>query len=101
MNQQTTREWADEKHIIRNYGFTHTPLYALRKKGLIRSVSIKPEGAKYGKRLFNIASIEAYLADCERRELAATAEAVAGSASQPNKAARRQPTTEAVAGAVQ
>jgi hypothetical protein len=76
--QQTTIEWGDEKHVTRNYGITHTPLYSLRKKGLIRSVSIKPEGSKYGKRLFNIASIEAYLADCERRELATTTEAVAG-----------------------
>ena len=65
-------EWADEKHVTRNYGITHTPLFNLRKAGLIRSVSAKPPGATYGKRLFHIPSVEAFLADCERREMELT-----------------------------
>lgn len=68
MVKQTTPEWADEKFITRHYGLTHTPLFTLRKAGLIRSLSLKAPGAKYGKRLFNVASVEAFLASCEERE---------------------------------
>ena len=64
-------EWADEKFITRNYGLTHTPLFNLRKAGLIRSLSLKAPGAKYGKRLYHVPSVEAFLADCEKREEAA------------------------------
>jgi hypothetical protein len=96
---QTQIGWADEKFVTRNYGITHTPLFNLRKCGAIRSLSLRTEGAKYGKRLFNIASIEAYLADCERRELAATTEAVAGAARKAKKPARRRAATEAALGA--
>jgi hypothetical protein len=69
MVKQTNPEWADEKFISRNYGLTHTPLFNLRKAGLIRSLSLKAPGAKYGKRLFNVASVEAFLASCEAREV--------------------------------
>jgi hypothetical protein len=68
-NTSPPPEWADEKFITRKYGITHTPLFNLRKAGAIRSIALRAEGAKYGKRLFNVASVEAYLADCERREL--------------------------------
>jgi hypothetical protein len=76
MAKETTPEWADEKFITRNYGITRTPLYNLRKAGLIRSVALRAEGAAYGKRLYHISSIEAHLAACEARE--AQTEAVAG-----------------------
>jgi hypothetical protein len=69
MQLKTTHpEWADEKFVTRNYGITHTPLFNLRKSGAIRSLALRAEGAKYGKRLYFIPSIEAYLARCEMRE---------------------------------
>ena len=61
-------EWADEKFVTRNFGVTHTPLYNLRKAGAIRSLSLKIDGAKYGKRLYHIPSIAALLADLEASE---------------------------------
>lgn len=67
---QTEPEWADEKYITRNFGLTHTPIFNLRKARKIRSLSTKGEGQRYGKRLFNVASIRAYLAAQEARELA-------------------------------
>ncbi len=66
--------WADEKFITRNYGLTHTPLFNLRKAGKIRSISTAVDGAKYGKRLYCIDSIEAFFAVQEQSE---------GGASQP------------------
>jgi len=69
MQLKTTHpEWADEKYVTRNYGITHTPLFNLRKSGAIRSLALRAEGAKYGKRLFSIPSVEAYLVRCETRE---------------------------------
>jgi hypothetical protein len=69
MQLKTTHpHWADEKYVTRNYGITHTPLFNLRKSGAIRSLALRAEGAKYGKRLYSIPSIEAYLARCEMRE---------------------------------
>jgi hypothetical protein len=69
MQLKTTHpHWADEKYVTRNYGITHTPLFNLRKSGAIRSLSLKAEGASYGKRLYSIPSIETYLTRCEMRE---------------------------------
>jgi hypothetical protein len=62
------RKWADEKFVTANYGLTHTPLFNLRKSGAIRSLSLRGEGQKYGKRLYNVASIEAFLAKQEAAE---------------------------------
>jgi len=74
--QLTKPEWADEKYITRNFGITHTPLFNLRKSGAIRSIALRTEGAKYGKRLYHIPSVEAFLVDCERRELQEGGQAV-------------------------
>jgi methyl coenzyme M reductase gamma subunit len=60
--------WADEKFITQNYGLTHTPLFNLRKAGKIRSISTATDGAKYGKRLYCIDSIEAFFAAQEQNE---------------------------------
>jgi hypothetical protein len=80
MRQLTEKpEWADEKFITRNYGLTRTPIYNLRKQGFIRSVAVKAPGATYGKRLYHVPSVEAFLADCEERETQAEA-AACGSA---------------------
>lgn len=62
--------WADEKTVTATRGITHTPLYNLRKCGAIRSVSLKQEGQKYGKRLYHLPSIDAFLASQEAREIA-------------------------------
>ncbi len=61
-------EWAEQKYVTRNFGVTHTPLYNLRKAGAIRSLSLKIDGAKYGKRLYHIPSIVALLAGLEASE---------------------------------
>jgi hypothetical protein len=61
-------EWADERYVTRTRGLTHTPLYNLRKAGSIRSVAVRAPGAKYGKRLYHIPSIDAFLARCEAEE---------------------------------
>ena len=69
MAEKHMPEWADEKFVTAGFGLTHTPLFNLRKRGLIRSLSTRGEGDKYGKRLFNIQSIRDYLAAQEGREL--------------------------------
>lgn len=46
-------------------------LFNLRKAGKIRSVSLKGDGKKYGARLYNVASIEAFLARQEDLETSA------------------------------
>jgi len=65
----TEPEWADERFITQTFGLTHTPIFNLRKARKIRSLSTKGQGQKYGKRLFNVASVRAYLAAQEEREL--------------------------------
>lgn len=73
----TDPEWADEKFVTATRGITHTPLFNLRKSGKIRSLSLRQPGAKYGKRLYHIPTIDAFLAEMEQREL--QAEGAAGS----------------------
>jgi hypothetical protein len=68
MNKPSEPEWADEKYISRVFGITHTPLYNLRKAGVIRSVSLRQEGQKYGKRLYHIGSIREFLTEQESKE---------------------------------
>lgn len=62
-------EWADEKIVTQLFGLTHTPLFNLRKAGKIRSISTATDGAKYGKRLFNVQSIRDFLDTQEQAEL--------------------------------
>jgi hypothetical protein len=64
----TQIDWAREKQITARYGLSHMILFSLRKAGKIRSVSLRAEGRKYGARLFNVQSIEAYLASQEALE---------------------------------
>ncbi len=68
LKNQVDPEWADEKFVTRTFGITHTPLFNLRKAGTIRSLSLKNEGATYGKRLYHIPSLRAFLATCEAAE---------------------------------
>ena len=78
MSATTPPIWADEKFVTRNYGLTHTPLFNLRKAGKIRSLSLRGEGQKYGKRLFHIGSVCEFLAAQEAAET--QLEAAAGQA---------------------
>jgi hypothetical protein len=71
-------EWADEKFVTATRGITHTPLFNLRKAGKIRSLSLKVDGATYGKRLYHIPTIDLFLASLETAQ--AQLEAVAGQA---------------------
>jgi hypothetical protein len=62
MSKTTTEpEWSDEKFFTKTFGLGHTSLFNLRKAGKIRSLSTKGEGQKYGKRLFHVGSVRAYL----------------------------------------
>lgn len=70
---KTTPEWADERFITATRGITHTPLFNLRKAGKIRSLSLKVDGAKYGKRLYHVPTIDAFLASLEERDIQAEA----------------------------
>lgn len=56
-----------ERGITAQFDLSHTILYNLRKAGEIESVSLRCEGKKYGARLFNVASVRAFLA--RQREL--------------------------------
>jgi hypothetical protein len=54
-------EWGDGKYIHTGFGLTPSCLHSLRKKGRIRSMSTKGPGEKYGKRLYHVGSVRAYL----------------------------------------
>lgn len=69
MKQIPNPEWADEKFVTATRGITHTPLFNLRKAGKIRSLSLKVDGATYGKRLYHIPTIDLFLASLEERDL--------------------------------
>lgn len=70
MANNQTPEWADGRKITAQFGLTATPLYRLRKAGTIRSVSLRGEGDKYGKRLYHVGSIREYIAKQEQKEAA-------------------------------
>lgn len=54
-------------------GFSRAKLYELAGAGKIRSVSIREQGQIKGTRLFNLASILAYIEKCEAEASAASA----------------------------
>lgn len=70
--QAVDPEWIREKEVTAKFGLTHMIIFDLRKRGEIRSVSLKEEGKKRGARIFDVASIRAYIARQEALELAAT-----------------------------
>ena len=57
-------EFADHKGVRLLFGLSRAHAYALAKEGKIRSVSIRKPGALRGKRLFQCASIRAFLKKC-------------------------------------
>jgi hypothetical protein len=54
-------EFTDHKGARVLYGFSRTHIYNLAKEGCIRSVSLRKPGAVRGRRLFDCASIRAFL----------------------------------------
>ena len=62
-------EWLREKQVTQRFALSHMMLFTLRKAGKIRTVSLKAEGKQQGARLYNVASIEAFLASQEALEL--------------------------------
>ncbi len=60
-------------------GFSRAKLYELAGAGAIRSVSIREPGQMRGTRLFNLASILAFIEKCEQGAAAAAAAAASES----------------------
>lgn len=60
--------WLDAKGVHRRFNLTPTPLRNLRLTGCIESAAVRLPGATFGKRLYNVASIEAYIAKCAEAE---------------------------------
>jgi hypothetical protein len=54
-------EFCDSKQARPLFGFSRSHLYSLASQGLIRSVSIRKPGTTRGRRLFDCASIRAFL----------------------------------------
>ena len=54
-------EFADHKGVRALYGLSRAHAYQLASEGKIRSVSIRRPGATRGRRLFDCASIRAFL----------------------------------------
>lgn len=54
-------EFQDHKGIKLLFGLSRAMLYKLTADGKIRSVSLRPPGAFKGKRLWDVASVRAFL----------------------------------------
>ena len=54
-------EWTDFHGVLELFGLRRGLAYHLHDIGAIKSISLKDEGEKRGKRLFNVPSIRAYL----------------------------------------
>jgi len=54
-------EFADHKQAYQFFGLNRSHLYLLSDAGLIRSISLRQPGKIKGRRLFDCASIRAYL----------------------------------------
>ena len=54
-------EFCDSKQARPLFGFSRSHLYLLASQGFIRSVSIRRPGTTRGRRLFDCASIRAFL----------------------------------------
>jgi hypothetical protein len=67
-NEQIKPECADKKNIRRVFGITRRPIYNLRKKEVLRNVSLRREGQKYGKIFYHIGRIREFLSEQESKE---------------------------------
>jgi hypothetical protein len=54
-------EWTDYHGILELFGLRRSTAYHLSDEGLIKSVSLRHENERRGKRLFNVPSIREYL----------------------------------------
>ncbi len=54
-------EWTDHQGVRHYFGISRPHAYVLAREGKIRSVSIRKPGAIKGRRLFDCASIRAFL----------------------------------------
>jgi hypothetical protein len=54
-------EWTDFHGVLLLFGLRRSTAYHLSNEGLIRSVSLREENEKRGKRLFYVPSIREYL----------------------------------------
>ncbi len=55
-------KWIDAATARQQFGLTKTTLYQLRRSGRVVSSSVKAPGKSRGKRLYQVASIEAVIA---------------------------------------
>ena len=54
-------EWTDFHGLLELFGIRRSLAYHLVEIGALKSVSLKDEGEKRGKRLFHVPSVRAYL----------------------------------------
>ena len=57
----TSAEFCDSKQLRQLFGLSRSHAYLLIEEGLIRSVSIRRPGTTRGRRLFDCASVRAFL----------------------------------------
>lgn len=60
-NTVSNPKWADANLICKIYGIGKTTIWRLYKDGKIRTSSLREPGTLRGKRLFEVASVEALL----------------------------------------
>jgi hypothetical protein len=65
-------EWTDAHGILELFGLRRSTAYHLDKEGLIKSVSLREENERRGKRLFYVPSIRKYLNDKLDEQIAAS-----------------------------
>lgn len=53
--------WSRVSYVTEVYGLSQTKIYQLAKEGKITSVSLREQGQAKATRLFNVASVEAYI----------------------------------------
>jgi hypothetical protein len=57
-------EFIDSRGMRGMFGISRTAAYDLIRDGLIKSVSLRRKGCARGRRLFDVASVRAYLKGC-------------------------------------
>jgi hypothetical protein len=61
-------EWTDFHGVLELFGLRRSTAYHLADEGLIKSVSLRGDHDKRGKRLFNVPSIRSLLAERLKRQ---------------------------------
>jgi len=60
-------EWCDSHQLRANFGINRSYAYELIDDGLIKSKNVRRRGMTRGRRLFNVASVRAYLDSLDDR----------------------------------